>query len=90
MLAAGRANAPWLMRLRSRQYAGTCDRMRFLCFSKLTTFCALRAVGHSDARWVAALTEQAGAIAHTSNLFHTAPQVRLMRYYTHLLASWHV
>ncbi|KAK9843515.1 hypothetical protein WJX81_006850 [Elliptochloris bilobata] len=40
---------------------------------------AVNALGHSDARWLAALTEQAGELAHTSNLFHTAPQVRLAK-----------
>ncbi len=31
--------------------------------------------GHSDPRWLTAVVEQAGELAHTSNLFHTAPQV---------------
>lgn len=37
---------------------------------------AVNALGHGDARWLAALTEQAGTLAHTSNLFHTLPQVQ--------------
>ncbi len=36
---------------------------------------AVNALGHSDPRWVATLTEQAATLAHVSNLFHTAPQV---------------
>eukprot|EP00197_Chlamydomonas_leiostraca_P006408 CAMPEP_0202867010 /NCGR_PEP_ID=MMETSP1391-20130828/8478_1 /ASSEMBLY_ACC=CAM_ASM_000867 /TAXON_ID=1034604 /ORGANISM="Chlamydomonas leiostraca, Strain SAG 11-49" /LENGTH=459 /DNA_ID=CAMNT_0049547005 /DNA_START=140 /DNA_END=1519 /DNA_ORIENTATION=- len=40
---------------------------------------AVNALGHSDPRWLAALTEQAGALAHTSNLYHTLPQVELAK-----------
>jgi hypothetical protein len=36
---------------------------------------AVNALGHSDPSWVAALTQQAGQLCHTSNLFHTLPQV---------------
>lgn len=36
---------------------------------------AVNALGHTDPRWLAALQEQAGLLAHTSNLYHTAPQV---------------
>ncbi len=36
---------------------------------------AVNVLGHSDARWYAALADQAGRLAHTSNLYHTAPQV---------------
>ncbi len=32
-------------------------------------------VGHSDPRWLEAVVEQAGTLAHTSNLFHSVPQV---------------
>ena len=32
--------------------------------------------GHGDPRWLEAVVEQAGVLSHTSNLFHTAPQVR--------------
>lgn len=35
--------------------------------------------GHSDARWLEAVTDQAATLTHTSNLFHTAPQVELAR-----------
>lgn len=31
--------------------------------------------GHSDPRWLEAVVEQAGTLAHTSNLFHSVPQV---------------
>lgn len=34
----------------------------------------MNALGHSDDRWYAALAEQAGRLAHTSNLYHTLPQ----------------
>ncbi len=37
---------------------------------------AVNALGHSDPRWIAALTEQADKLAHTSNLYHTEAQVR--------------
>lgn len=40
---------------------------------------AVNALGHSDPRWLAALTEQAALLAHTSNLYHTTPQVRGFR-----------
>jgi len=36
---------------------------------------AVNALGHSDPRWVAAVTEQAAKLMHTSNLYHTAEQV---------------
>ena len=31
--------------------------------------------GHSDPRWLQAVTEQAATLVHTSNLFHSVPQV---------------
>jgi acetylornithine aminotransferase len=37
---------------------------------------AVNALGHSDARWVDAVTRQAGSLCHVSNLYHTEPQVR--------------
>ncbi len=40
---------------------------------------AVNALGHGDPRWVAAVTEQANILTHTSNLFHTAPQAALAR-----------
>ena len=40
---------------------------------------AVNALGHSDARWLEALTEQAKVLTHTSNLFHTVPQVDLAK-----------
>jgi hypothetical protein len=36
---------------------------------------AVNALGHSHPQWVAAVQEQAGKLMHTSNLFHTMPQV---------------
>lgn len=36
---------------------------------------AVNALGHGDPRWCAALAAQAQELTHTSNLFHTAPQV---------------
>jgi hypothetical protein len=36
---------------------------------------AVNALGHSDQRWLDALTAQAQHLAHTSNLYHTVPQV---------------
>jgi acetylornithine aminotransferase len=40
---------------------------------------AVNALGHSDKRWLAAVTDQAAKLAHTSNLFHTVPQVELAK-----------
>jgi acetylornithine aminotransferase len=40
---------------------------------------AVNCLGHGDARWVSALNAQAPLLAHTSNLFHTVPQVDLAR-----------
>ncbi|MEW5306378.1 MAG: hypothetical protein WDW38_007106 [Sanguina aurantia] len=40
---------------------------------------AVNALGHSDPRWLATLREQAGNLAHVSNLYHTVPQVDLAR-----------
>ncbi|CAL5223298.1 g5789 [Coccomyxa viridis] len=40
---------------------------------------AVNALGHSDPRWLEAVVEQAGTLAHTSNLFHSVPQVRLAK-----------
>mmetsp|Transcript_14950 Transcript_14950/g.32392 ORF Transcript_14950/g.32392 Transcript_14950/m.32392 type:complete len:459 (+) Transcript_14950:142-1518(+) len=40
---------------------------------------AVNALGHSDARWFQALSEQAQKLAHTSNLYHTVPQVELAK-----------
>lgn len=35
--------------------------------------------GHSDPRWLAAVTEQAAKLTHTSNLYHTEPQTQLAK-----------
>eukprot|EP00798_Chlamydomonas_sp_ICE-L_P012969 gene12969-12790_t len=40
---------------------------------------AVNALGHSDPRWLKAVTEQAAVLAHTSNLYHTVPQVELAK-----------
>lgn len=40
---------------------------------------AVNALGHSDSQWYAALVEQAEKLAHTSNLYHTQPQVELAK-----------
>ncbi|EFN54478.1 hypothetical protein CHLNCDRAFT_35898 [Chlorella variabilis] len=40
---------------------------------------AVNALGHGDPRWLEAVTEQAGVLSHVSNLFHTAPQVKLAK-----------
>ncbi len=40
---------------------------------------AVTALGHGDADWAAAVSEQAGKLAHVSNLYHTAPHVALAR-----------
>ena len=47
--------------------------MRLVACVRSTHLC--RCVGHGDPRWLAALTDQAGTLSHTSNLFHTVPQV---------------
>ena len=38
-------------------------------------------VGHGDPRWVEAVCEQAHLLTHTSNLFHTVPQVSSAPFY---------
>jgi acetylornithine aminotransferase len=40
---------------------------------------AVNALGHGDSRWVAAVTDQAALLTHTSNLYHTEPQASLAR-----------
>lgn len=40
---------------------------------------AVNALGHSDGRWYKALTEQAAKLSHTSNLYHSIPQVELAK-----------
>ncbi|KAG2500289.1 hypothetical protein HYH03_001867 [Edaphochlamys debaryana] len=40
---------------------------------------AVNALGHTDAAWYEALVEQAAKLAHTSNLYHTQPQVELAK-----------
>lgn len=38
---------------------------------------AVTSLGHADPDWVEAVREQAGRLAHVSNLYHTAPHVAL-------------
>lgn len=40
---------------------------------------AVNALGHSDGRWYEAVTQQAQKLSHTSNLYHTVPQVELAK-----------
>lgn len=40
---------------------------------------AVNALGHTDDRWLKTLVEQAGKLAHTSNLYHTSAQVDLAK-----------
>lgn len=40
---------------------------------------AVNALGHGDKRWLDAVCEQASTLTHTSNLFHTVPQVKLAK-----------
>ena len=40
---------------------------------------AVNALGHSDPEWVQAVADQAGKLAHVSNLYHTAPHVELAK-----------
>ena len=48
---------------------------------------AVMSVGHSHPRVVDAIREQAGALAHVSNLFYTEPQIRLAER-LHALLGW--
>ena len=49
---------------------------RYLDF---TAGIAVTALGHSDPEWAAAVSQQAGKLAHVSNLYHTAAHVHLAR-----------
>lgn len=49
----------------------------------LTAGIAVNALGHGDPTWVKAVTEQAGKLAHVSNLYHTVPQVSKQNILTH-------
>lgn len=40
---------------------------------------AVNALGHSHAGWLETVTQQAGKLTHTSNMFHTQPQVELAK-----------
>lgn len=50
---------------------------------------AVNALGHSHPQWVAAVQDQAAKLMHTSNLFHTMPQVRHVKHLPgcHLFAT---
>ncbi len=49
---------------------------RYLDF---TSGIAVTALGHSDGEWAAAVSQQAAALTHVSNLYHTAPHVQLAK-----------
>lgn len=55
-------------------YLWDTEGKRYLDF---TSGIAVTALGHSDPQWVAAVQEQAGKLAHVSNLYHTEPHVAL-------------
>jgi predicted acetylornithine/succinylornithine family transaminase len=57
-------------------YLWDCDGNRYLDFA---AGIAVVALGHADPEWAAAVSAQAGRLAHVSNLFHTAPHVELAR-----------
>ncbi len=40
---------------------------------------AVMALGHSDEEWVTAVSQQAAKLTHISNLYHSAPQVKLAK-----------
>ena len=40
---------------------------------------AVNALGHGDPRWLKAVVEQAEKLTHTSNLYHTVPQVEIAK-----------
>ena len=42
-----------------------------------TSGIGVTSLGHSDAQWVQAVSEQAATLAHVSNLYYTYPQVKL-------------
>lgn len=44
-----------------------------------TSGIAVNALGHAHPAWVDSVSEQAALLAHTSNLFHTVPQVALAK-----------
>ena len=50
--------------------AGSCLRSL-----KIRDAASLLRTGHGDSRWLTAVIEQAKVLTHTSNLFHTVPQV---------------
>ena len=49
---------------------------------------AVNSLGHGHPSWLAAVREQAGELAHVSNLYHTAPQARLARKMVEAAAPW--
>lgn len=57
-------------------YLWDTEGRRYLDF---TSGIAVTALGHSDPGWVEAVREQAGKLAHVSNLYHTEPHVALAR-----------
>lgn len=58
------------------EYLFDSDGNRYLDF---TAGIAVNALGHGDPEWVKAISEQAGRLTHVSNLYHTAPHVKLAK-----------
>lgn len=56
-----------------------CPFMPLCPLAELLHWVSSMSVGHSDPRWLEAVVEQAGTLAHTSNLFHSVPQVSTSR-----------
>jgi predicted acetylornithine/succinylornithine family transaminase len=52
------------------------DGKQYLDF---TSGIAVTALGHSDEAWATAVSQQAATLTHVSNLYHTAPQVKLAK-----------
>jgi len=49
---------------------------------------AVNSLGHGHPSWLSAVREQAGELAHVSNLYHTAPQARLARKLVEAASPW--
>ncbi|KZV44169.1 acetylornithine aminotransferase, mitochondrial-like [Dorcoceras hygrometricum] len=45
----------------------------------LTSGIAVNALGHGDPDWVDAVTQQAGILTHTSNIYYSEPQIELAK-----------
>lgn len=51
---------------------------------------AVNALGHGDVDWLKAVVEQASTLTHTSNIFHTIPQVTACYYMSELYQFLHL